>query len=90
MSKTSLCIGAAREADFAAARKDELFWRMGFAKLTSLSYEFLSLDPSNLTTAVLGLVCRACAAGLALRRADPRAQCRKPEFDVAGWDQGPR
>jgi hypothetical protein len=84
MSRTSLCIGEAAEVDFAAARKIQLFWRMGLARLTSLSYELLSLDPSSLTTMGLRLVCCACAAVLALRRADPRAQCQKAEFDLAG------
>lgn len=75
MSKTALCIHEAAAPQVPAAlRRVERLWRMGVAKLTTLSYEFMSLDPSNLTTTVLGLVCHACAAALARWRSERPAR----------------
>jgi hypothetical protein len=74
MLKTSLYIYEPAAVDFAAVRKIELLWKIGLAKLTSFSYEFMSLDPSNLTITLLGLVCRACAAALARRATDRKAR----------------
>jgi hypothetical protein len=75
MSKTAVCIheAAAPQAP-AALRRIERLRRMGLAKLTSFSYGFMSLDPSSLTTTMLGVVCHTCAAALARWRSDRPAR----------------
>jgi hypothetical protein len=65
MSRTGLCLYESPAGDFAAVRKIEVLGKIGLALLTRFSYEFMSLDLSNLTTMLLGLVCRACVAALA-------------------------
>jgi hypothetical protein len=74
MLKASPYTDEAAANDFAGMRKIELLWKIALAKLTSLSYEFMSLDPSNFTNTVLGLVCHACAAALARWRSDRSAR----------------
>jgi hypothetical protein len=75
MSKTDPCIYEAAVPQVPAAlRRIDRLGRMGLAKLTSFSYGFMSFDPSNLTTTMLGLVCHACAAALARWRWDRSAR----------------
>jgi predicted signal transduction protein with EAL and GGDEF domain len=80
--KASLYTDEPAARDFAGTRKIELIWKIALAKLTSLSYEFMSLDPSNLTNTVLVLVCHACAAALARWRSDRPA--RRPGIAAFG------
>jgi hypothetical protein len=83
MSKIAFCIYKAAAPQVPAAlRRIERLWRIGLAKLTSLTYGFIALDPSNLTTTTLGLVFHACAAALARWR--PHGPARR--HGIAAFD----